>query len=88
MIMLEDKQTRWRDPVKVLRLQGKMIGTLPCPHMKKPRWRPAKRCNEQAVLLDFGEPYGLRARCEDGHNVPLARTAVPGGYRMLKGETD
>ncbi len=83
-------QRPWTDPVEYLGLEGKLLGSMPCPHMIKGRfrWSRGEPCGEQAMLFQYPFPYGLRIRCEDGHVTVAAPTAVPGRFRDLKGETD
>lgn len=83
----------WKDPVDLLELRGEIVQSLPCPYMVQTGKRGSRvvgePCGAQAVLLRFPDPYGYRARCEEGHVVVLAATQIPGLYhRGLKGTTD
>lgn len=82
----------WKDPVDILGLHGEIVQSLPCPYMiptgRRGKHLAGEPCGAQAILLRFPEPYGYRARCEDGHVVVLAPTQIPGLYRSLKGVTD
>ena len=79
---------RWTDPVDLLRLEGTLIGSMPCPHMYGKSLRDRRKCGQQAFLFRYPDPYGLRSRCEDGHVEIMSPKSIPGFYQSLKGPTD
>lgn len=84
---MRERKEKWVDPVVLLKLEGTIVGALPCPFIVLVN-RRRKVCGEQAILLKFPEPYGLRARCEDGHSSVVAPTAIPSGWKPDRYETD
>jgi hypothetical protein len=80
---------RDQDPVVAMGMgDGELVGTLPCPYMIQERYKRPRACGEQAFLFRYPVPFGLRSRCEDGHEVPLPPTAIPGLLRPMKRATD
>lgn len=81
---------RW-DPVAVLELEGKLVGTLGCPMVVQTRrvWRKTSApCGAQATLYRFDDPYGYRSYCEEGHVCVLGEHSIPGLVPQRKGLTD
>lgn len=80
-----------RDPVEVLGLEGRIIGSAPCVHMVpvsgflatvRRRHQP---CGQWALVVEYPYPFGIRTSCEDGHVVIHPTPPVP---VSTKGETD
>lgn len=85
------------DPVTKLNLEGQPVRSIRCPHMisvpKKKLWgrrvtNEPRPCGEQALLVRFPAPFGLRSYCEEGHVEVLSELSCPGLWAPMKSHTD